>query len=190
MAGFDVQALFVAFGLSGAAFGIGRLVVYLGEKSVEKRFGVVGVRSRLTACARLEAGLEQRRDELTKALRDADSRSSAALSRRKQLERRHADAVGSGEVLIRLIGEEIKDTPCFYAEVINKYVGKAGFEQRPQAHVDSSWASPQIMEVWARSAAEARSEIERRYPPAFGYHITRLLDIGTVESMKPPGAQA
>jgi hypothetical protein len=185
MSGFDVQALFVALGLSGAAFVIGRVVVYMGEKSLEKRHGVIGARDRLAACAKLEAALERRRTEKAKELKEADARASEMARRRKQLERRIADAVSAGEALIRVIGEEVKDTPCFHAEVINRYVGQAGFEQKQHAYIDSSWAAPQVLEIWARSVAEARSEIERRYPPAFGYHISRLLDSDQVEAMKP-----
>lgn len=185
MAGFDVQALFVALGLSGAAFLIGRVVVYLGEKSLEKKFGVDGFRERLVACAKLETQLDARSAERAKALKEADNIASEAVKRRKQLERRMADAQSYGEALVRIIGDEVKDAPCFYAEVVNKYVGQATFEQREHAYVDSSWAQPQVMEIWARSIAEARAEIERRYPPAFGYQISRLIDIGLVDAMKP-----
>lgn len=185
MAGFDVQALFVALGLSGAAFLIGRVVVYLGEKSLEKKFGVDGFRERLVACAKLETQLDARSAERAKALKEADNIASDAVKRRKQLERRMADAQSYGEALVRIIGDEVKDAPCFYAEVVNKYVGQATFEQREHAYVDSSWAQPQVMEIWARSIAEARAEIERRYPPAFGYQISRLIDIGLVDAMKP-----
>lgn len=185
MAGFDVQALFVALGLSGAAFVIGRVVVYLGEKSLEKKFGVDGFRERFAACAKLEAQLDSRSAERAKALKDADNIASDAVKRRKQLERRMADAQSFGEAMVRIIGDEVKEAPCFYAEVVNRYVGQATFEQREHAYVDSSWAQPQIMEIWARSIAEARAEIERRYPPAFGYHISRLIDIGMVDAMKP-----
>lgn len=185
MAGFDLQALFVALGLSGVAFAIGRVVVYMGEKTLEKRHGVSGFRERFAACARLESALEARAAARAKELKDADNAASDSVRRRKQLERRIADANSLGEAMVRVIGEENKDSPCFYAEVVNKYVGKSTFEQREHAYVDSSWAQPQVIEVWARSATEARGEIERRYPPAFGYHISRLLDIGAVESMKP-----
>lgn len=185
MAGFDVQALFVALGLSGAAFLIGRVVVYLGEKTLEKKFGVDGFRERLVACAKLESQLDARSAERAKALKEADNIASDAVKKRKQIERRMADAQSYGEALVRIIGDEVKDAPCFYAEVVNRYVGQAAFEQREHAYVDSSWAQPQIMEIWARSIAEARAEIERRYPPAFGYHISRLIDIGLVDAMKP-----
>ena len=185
MAGFDLQALFVALGLSGTAFVIGRVVVYLGEKSLEKRHGVDGFRERFAACARMETALELRASARAKELKEADNAASDAVKRRKKLDRQLADAQSFGEALVRIIGEENKDSPCFYAEVVNKYVGQANFEQREHAYLDSSWSQPQIMEIWTRSAAEARAEIERRYPPAFGYHISRLLDIGAVESMKP-----
>ncbi|HRJ61527.1 MAG TPA: hypothetical protein PKZ97_13560 [Azospirillaceae bacterium] len=185
MAGFDVQALFVALGLSGAAFAIGRVVVYLGEKSLEKRYGVDGFRERFAACAKLETQLDSRSAERAKALKEADNIASDAVKRRKLLERRMADAQSFGEAVVRIIGDEVKDAPCFYAEVVNRYVGQPTFEQREHAYVDSSWAQPQIMEIWARSIAEARAEIERRYPPAFGYQISRLIDIGMVDAMKP-----
>lgn len=187
MLGLDVQALLVALALSGGAFLIGRVVVYLGEKSLEKKYGVGGVRERMVGCARLETALEQRRQEHVAALTEADNQATAAARRRKQIQRRYDDAVSAGEAPVRIIGEELKETPCFHAEVNNKYVASGTFEQKEHAYIDPAWAQPQVIEVWARSAAEARAEIERRYPPAFGYHISRLLDIGSVEAMKPGG---
>lgn len=187
MLGLELQALSIGLGLSILAFIVGRVVLFMGEQSLDKKYGVKGVRQKLVACARLEGALEQRKNEHARRLKDADGQASDALRRKKQLERRIDDAVSAGEALVRLIGDEIKDAPCFYAEVNNKYVGTANFEQKQHAYIDPSWAQPQVIEVWARSAAEARAEIERRYPPAFGYNISRLLDIGSVDSMKPGG---
>lgn len=180
-----VQAFLVALALSGVAFGIGRVVVFLGERSIETRLGAPGLRDRLIACAKLETALEKRREDRAAELKTARGRAEDAAGRRTRLDRQLNEALGAGETLIRVIGEEVRDAPCFHAEVVNKYVGAPNFEQKAHAYIDSSWAQPQIMEVWARSVAEARNEIERRYPPAFGYQIGRLLDINTVEAQAP-----
>ena len=65
---------------------------------------------------------------------------------------------------------------CYIALVANKYAGSGG-TQKAHALIDPSWAQPQIIHVWARGMGEARGEIERRYPPAFGFVITRLQDV-------------
>lgn len=180
-----VQAGLAALALSGIAFGIGRLIVYFGERSIEQKYGTYGVRDRLVGCAKLEAALEARKVERIQKLKEANAAVEDATKRRRQVERRLADAVGSGDILVRVIGEEAQGTPCFHAEVSNRYVGGANFEQKQHAYIDPSWAAPQVLEIWARSVAEARTEIERRYPPAFGYVIGRLLDINSVEANKP-----
>ncbi|AWK85677.1 hypothetical protein [Azospirillum thermophilum] len=171
------NALFSALGLSGLAFAIGKLVVATGERMIEKRHGTGNVRETITRRAKLETGLEARKGERAAQIKEADGAVQDMLRRRSVLERQLKDAQQTSEMLVRQIGEELAGTPCYLAMVVNKYVGNAAFQQKQHAFIDSSWSQPQMIEVWARSMAEARAEIERRYPPAFGYVVTRLQDM-------------
>ncbi len=185
-----VQALLFALALSGMAFGIGKLVVVMGERMIEKRHGIVGVRDMLVRRARLETALEARRQERIKEIKAADETAREVLERKRKLERQLSDIHSKGESLVRQIGEENTNTPCWQAEVVNKHVGTSTFQQKPHAYIDSSWAQAQPIEVWARSAAEARTEIERRYPPVFGFAITRLQEVATGDSENAASGKA
>lgn len=169
------QAFFAALALSAVAFGIAKLVAFLGERKLEQRYGG-NLRDLFARRARLETGLEARKAERAAALREAQQENANLVRRRGGLERQVKDAQRAGDHLIRLIGEEVAGLSCYIALVVNKYVGTAG-QQRAHAFVDSSWAQPQTIQVWARTMIEARSEIERRYPPAFGFVVTRLQDV-------------
>ncbi|WP_448190448.1 hypothetical protein [Azospirillum sp. sgz301742] len=171
-----VQALFSALACSGMAFGIAKLVVIVGERMIEKRHGTVGIRDMLVRRARLETGLEARRGQRHKEIKAADDEAREVLRRRSQLERQISDTLRDGERIIHLIGEELKGTPCFHAQVLNKYVGSAA--QHQNSFIDPRWAQPQSMEVWAPTVSEARKMIEGRYPPAFGYKIVTLHEVG------------
>lgn len=171
------NALLTALGLSGLGFGIAKLVVVFGERAIERRYGTGGVRDTIVKRAKLETRLEARRSERVGELKEAEGAVQDLIRRKAALERQLKDNQRTGDQLVRLIGEEIAGTPCYIAMVVNKYVGSANFQQKEHAFIDRSWSQPQIVEVWTRTAAEARAEIERRYPPAFGYVITRLQDL-------------
>lgn len=173
-----LQALFTALALSGMGFGIGKLVVFLGERSIEKRHGITGLREMIARRAKLESGLEARKTERTAELRTVDAEVESLMNRRRTLERKLRDAQRAGDEIVRLAGEEVTGLRCHVAMVTNKYVGAAGHQQQ-HAFLDSSWARPQTIEVWARNIQDARGEVERRYPPSFGYVITRMQDMGT-----------
>lgn len=175
-----VQALLTALGLSGVSFLIGLAVVRIGERRIERQFGMVGIRDMMARRARLEQALEARKVERAAEIKAIDAEYRMVAQRRMLLERRIAEATAASHAVVRQIGEEAEGMPCFVAMVVNKQVGGVGFQQKPQAYIDRSWAEAQAIEVWCRSAAEARGEVERRYPPAFGYHITRLNEVGSL----------
>lgn len=172
-----VQALISALALSGLAFGAARAVVYFGERSIEQRHGSVGIRDMLVRRARMEQAFEARRDKRIKEIKGMEEELRMAMKRRQRLDRQWTDARNAGEQLIRQIGEEVEGAPCWVALVINRYVGTGNIPRGPIL-VDRSWAQPQIIEVWTRSVQDARAEIERRYPPSFGFHVQRLNEHG------------
>lgn len=172
------QALIYALGFSGVAFGIARLVVLVGERMIEQKHGVPGIRDMLVRRARLEQGLDSRRDERRAEIKAVQEQTSEVARQRAHLERQIADILRGGDRVIHLIGEEVKGMHCFHAQVLNKYVGSAMMQQQ-HAYIDAIWAQPQDMEVWAPALADAHKMIEARYPPAFGYKIVSLFEFGT-----------
>ncbi|WP_029010716.1 hypothetical protein [Azospirillum halopraeferens] len=175
------QAIILALSFSVVALGIAKAVVIIGERRIERRYGLVGIRDVLARRARLEQGLEARRTERLAELKAADAAVQEAIMRRQQLDRRLSDTLRGGEPVIRLIGDEVAGSPCFVALVVNKYVGTG---TGPSATIDPSWAQPQTVEVWAAGLPEARKEIERRYPQSFGYAVTRIQQYGAGPPVK------
>lgn len=185
-----LHALFFALASSGMAFVIAKLVIVIGERLIEKRHGTVGLRDMLVRRARLEQRFEARRDQRRKEIKEVESQTGEVARRRAVLNRQINDALHDRERISHLIGEEVKGTPCFHAQVLNKYVGSAA--QHRNAFIDPVWAQPQHLEIWAVSLAEARGLIEGRYPPSFGYRIVSLREIGAqpAEPQVAPGRAA
>ncbi|MBB3263174.1 hypothetical protein FHW79_000761 [Azospirillum sp. OGB3] len=184
------QALFLPLALAGLGFGIGKAAALLGERAIERRLGTGSLRDTIARRAKLEAGFEARRTQRIDDLRKAEKDIGEALRRRQTLERRLRDLQHRGDDLLRLIGEEVAGTPCYIAQVANKYIGSGANQQAQHAFIDSGWARPQTVEVWARTMPVARAEIERRYPPAFGYVVLRIQEAPQGEPATAGGAIA
>jgi hypothetical protein len=171
-------ALIVAVALAGLSFGIAYGMVRFGERAIEKRQGVAGLGDMIARRARLEMGLAARRTARLAELQRLEDDLRMVTRRRSRLKREVKDVLTIGDHRVRLIGEETRGTPCFFAQVINKYVGTGN----QHALIDPTWSEPQTLEVWTRSVHDARREIENRYPPAFGFVIMRLTDVRTPAS--------
>ncbi|WP_175426412.1 hypothetical protein [Azospirillum brasilense] len=184
------QALFLALALAGLGFGIGKAAVLLGERTIERRLGTGSLRDVIARRAKLEAGFEARRTQRIDDLRKAEKDVGDTLRRRQALERRLRDLQHRGDDILRLVGEEVAGTPCYIAQVANKYVGVGTNQQMQHAFIDSAWARPQTVEAWARTMPVARAEIERRYPPAFGYVVLRIQEAGQGPAITTGGAGA
>ncbi|WP_211102240.1 hypothetical protein [Azospirillum brasilense] len=184
------QALFLALALAGLGFGIGKAAALLGERAIERRLGTGRLQDTITRRAKLEAGFEARKTQRIDDLRKAERDIGDATRRRQTLERRLRDLQHRGDELRRLIGEEVAGTPCYIAQVANKYVGGGANQQAQHAFIDSGWARPQTVEVWARTMPVARAEIERRYPPAFGYVVLRIQETPQGASITTGGTGA
>lgn len=174
--------------LAALGFALARVSLVMGERSIERRYGRVGIRKMMAERAKLEQAFEVRRAKRVEEIRQMDIEVKAMFLRRQRLERALNDAKAASERLVRLIGEEGEGSPCYVGKVINKYVGTGPSQQRGAIYVDRMWSQPQEMEVWVRNAVEARNEIERRYPPAFGFHVTRLNELGVQDGQKADAA--
>lgn len=170
-----IEAILASLALTLLAVGLAKVVVRYGERSIERRLGMSGIREMLLERAKLEQRLEYRRVGRGEQIGELERELSEVSRRRMKLERQLNEARVDGERVIRQIGEEAEGAPCFTAIVVNKYLDSPGFQQKDHAYIDRSWSQPQAVEVWGvRTVPEARAEIERRYPPAFGYSIARI----------------
>lgn len=79
--------------------------------------------------------------------------------------------VATRDQLVRQIGDNTDGTSCFRFLVANRYVLAAATKGQTHPMLDESWKSPQLVEVWAESPAEAVAAISERYPVTFGYVI-------------------
>jgi len=89
----------------------------------------------------------------------------------------HATAIAMQitDHLTRLIGEEVAGRQRFLALVYNRTVSPGG---GGKTTIDAAWATAQEVEIWTTSVADARSEVEKRYPPSFGYVVSSLVAAG------------
>jgi len=191
--GMDIAVMWQDFGnamglglvLAILAFAVARISVTMGERSIERRHGRVGLKKMFIQRAKMERDFEIRRDKRMKEIAEVEREIRELFVERQRLERSLNAAKAASERLVRLIGEETEGTPCFVGKVLNKYVGVGPAQMRGPYLVDRIWAQGQEMEVWTRNVGEARAEIERRFPPAFGFVITRLTELGVQDDGKP-----
>jgi len=180
------NALGLGLLLAVLAFAVARVSVVMGERAIERRHGRVGLKKMFIQRAKMERDFEVRRDKRMKEIAEVERDIRELFVERQRLERSLNAAKAASERLVRLIGEETEGTPCHIGKVINKYVGVGPAQMRGPYLVDRAWAQGQEMEVWTRNTAEARAEIERRFPPSFGFHITRLSELGVQDDQKAP----
>ncbi len=169
-----VQAVMLAILLSLFGFGFGWIISVIAVQMVERRDVLDSIRQVIAQRARLETAFEHRRETLRGQFADLERAIVAGSKRRQTMEKQLIDVKTSGDVLVRLVGDENADYECFLARIGNRYVSSRGDVDQKHAFIDSSWASPQIVEIWAPSMGEARSLLEKRYPPAFGYTVHHL----------------
>ncbi len=176
-----IQAMMSALVLSVLAFGAGWAIASIGVQYVERRAGLDQIRDRVVRCSRLESALESRRDQRKQESRSTETTVNGLAKRKQLILRKLREIRTAGDRLVRVIGEESTDQQRFLAWIANRYVSPIGLTEKRHAFIDSSWSQPQQVEVWAKSLAEARNLVEKRYPPSFGYY-THDLSI--------PGAEA
>jgi hypothetical protein len=163
--------MLLASGLVGGAFLFGYLVGKFGEAVVETGPEARALRARLAAIAQMGARLEERCGMLEQRF-DKGTYGAAELKRKRMaLEQRLAIARQRASQPMRSIGPEGRARLKFVAQVINRQVQRAINENQAHASLDSSWGTPQAVEVWADNLQDARTEVQRAFPPHMGFHV-------------------
>jgi hypothetical protein len=168
-----VEAILLAMFLSVLGFMFGRMIGGIVQRSMEEGANLTNLRDIVTRRAKLERALESRVRTRRAELRQMENRIKELVRQRLDLEAQLREALAIKDLVVRVVGEEIIGRPRYSALVFNKYVA-SGAISGSHALIDSSWGIPQAIDVWAPGMGEARAELEKRYPPSFGYVVSRL----------------
>lgn len=163
-----VEAITMGLLMAGLMFGLGWTIGAIAVRVVEDPTKVQAIRDTITKRARLETGLESRREKREAELRQLEGELAVQMKRRNHLQQRLTILKNSQDVWVRIVGDESTSLTRFLAQMSNRYI-TPGQKDHKHALVDSSWAAPQRIEVWASGIGEARSLLEKRFPPSFGF---------------------
>ncbi len=168
------EAICVAGFLAAVAYGGGRVIGTMILGMIGKKPETGALQALIERRSTLERGLADRLGERRRVMAELDREIKILVLRRTQLNQAQAAAEESPDRVLRSLGQEIKGAQAYVALVLNKYVKSGGGGKSP---VDPVWATAQEVEVWAKSIAEARGELDRRYPDAQGFKVTSLTEV-------------
>jgi len=154
------------------------LVVYLAGRlaalSIERSPEMRDLEKMLPRRSRLESRLELRaadvKAEITQLTVEEGNlrRQFYILEKDMQEARREADAP------VRVLGREGQTPTYFRAWLVNRQVQAALADGKEHPSLDSEWADPQVVEVWADSLANARTQLQSYYPPPLGFTVLNM----------------
>jgi hypothetical protein len=165
------ETLLLASFLSAVAYGMGRLFGTLIQQMIEQGANADVVRALVARRGIIERGLDGRVRTRRADMAKLDREVKELVRKRINLDHAIGEARSIADHIIRLVGEELVGRERFVGLVFNKYVGSGG----GNALVDPAWAVAQEVEVWAIGLVEARVELEKRFPPSFGFSISSLV---------------
>jgi len=169
-----LEALLLGLLLSVAAFIFGWLVGKIGESSVEGDPVIQAARARLPKMALVESKLDLRRAELKAEITRTQAVLSTLRRQRFTLEREVMDARREADAPVRVVGREGSTAFHYRAWLVNRQVQAAQAEGKAHPTLDSDWATPQVVEVWADNLTDARRELQRIYPMPLGFSILNI----------------
>lgn len=172
MSGQFFQTVLLTLFLAAVFFVLGRISGALSKARLEREGGLKNLRDTIVTRAQLERDFGERNKKRREIWRKKDIEVKELVRERVKLSQRFAEANALGNRVVRLVGDESNGKQPFLALLFNKYVASGGGQRH--ALIDRAWGTPQEVEVWADSLATAKMELEKRYPPSFGFAVTRL----------------
>ena len=166
-----VEGICVAAFLAAVGYGGGWAIGAVLAGMLRKKPNTNPLQESINRLSVLERGLANRVGDRRRVMAELDREIKLKVRRRVELEQATAKLLGASGRVLRMVGQEIKGAQPFLALVVNKYVKAEG---RNKTAVDPAWASPQEVEVWAKSLGDARVELERGYPESQGFKIITL----------------
>ncbi len=164
-----LEAILLAAFFSGAGYVFGRLFGVVIQFMIEREADMPAIRASITKRSSLERNLENRVRDRRKEMAGLDRSITELVRKKNGLQQDAAALAATPDRILRQVGEELAGATRFLALVYNKYA------EGGKGAVDNSWTVPQEIEVWTVGLSEARVELEKRYPPSFGYVISSLL---------------
>lgn len=169
-----IEAMLVGLGVAaviwGAAFLIGKFL----EASIDGRPEYKLATESFPKRAMLESRFELRKAERQAEIARLNVEVNTLRRRRFALEKDIQDVKREADAPIRTLGREGGSASKFRAWLVNRQVQGALSEGKPHPTLDSEWASPQIVEIWADNVNEARKEIQRVYPMPLGFSVLNI----------------
>ncbi len=170
-----LAAVALAVFFAALSYGAGRLIGAVLVGMLRKKANTAELQALIDRRSQLERDFAARTGNLRKVMTEVDAEIKILVIRRKQAEYAKEKAAESPERIMRLVGQEVRGAQRHVALVINKYAKAAGGSK---SAVDVAWATAQEVEVWAKSADDARVELGRRYPESQGFKVTSLVEPG------------
>ncbi len=166
-----IESVLLAAFLTTLGYGLGRLLGYLAQSIIESQGNVTGLQTTVTRRAGIERGFQNRIGALRREMVNFDREIKEAVHRHTALVAATNESLATADRIVRLVGEEAVGRSRYLALVFNKYVSAGG---GAATLIDESWLVAQEVEVWAIGPAEARVEVEKRYPAVFGFTVHSL----------------
>jgi len=179
--------------MMGLVMGLGAyLFTYLlgrfAESSILSRPDLRLAEAALPRRSMLEAKFDLRRSERRARLGELTAEIGDLRRRRFLQDKMLVDARREAQAPIRVVGAEGQAFLKFRAWVVNRQVQQAVAERKRHPTLDSEWAQPQIVEVWADSLTDARREMQRVYPMPVGFSVLSIgLDQAGIASQTAAG---
>lgn len=169
-----INTILVSLLFAGAAYVVAFLIGKFSQSSIEGKPELRMAEQAIPRRSLMEQKFEMRTTELTQELGKLSAEVGALRRRRFVLEKELVDARREADSPIRVIGKEGSTPVRFRAWTINRQVQAAIGEGKVHPTLDSDWATPQIVEVWAENLNDARKELQRIYPPPLGFTILNV----------------
>ncbi|MEI8394750.1 MAG: hypothetical protein WCF85_08455 [Rhodospirillaceae bacterium] len=167
-----VESMLLTGFMSLLGFAIGRLVGVVVQHMVEHGVESETIRASIATRAKIERGLDARIRGLRAEMAKVDREIKEMVRKRIAFDQATKEQLAIADRIMRVVGDQVAGRTAFLGLVFNKYIaaGSGG-----NSVVDAAWATAQEVEVWAPGIAEARIELEKRYPPSFGFTVSSLV---------------
>jgi hypothetical protein len=140
------------------------------------------LRAKLKRRAPLIPAFSQRYARRRLALGQSEARRRNVERRIDDLHRQLDDLQNRDDELIRFVGRQRPGHHHFKAVMVNRHVQTAIREGRTHGLLDSGWARPQHIEIWASSLAEAKTGLNGRFPISLGLVVIEMTEPAEVPS--------
>lgn len=183
-----IECVFLSAFLAMVGYGLGWLTGVLIRQVIEGQADLEGVRQAIARRARLERGMESRVQDRRAEHGKLDRELKELVRKRIVIDQATRVALEVADHVVRVVGDEVVGRHRFLALVYNKYLAAAAGGGAHNSLIDPAWAVAQEVEVWAVGVTEARIELEKRYPPAFGFSVSSLVAASREEDVAAAAA--